>query len=140
LPVTAALSLTSVDDAPQQGDILFAAVARVIAVDEFVPFRWAPLDEVQVELATEMRSGDATVPALQVAAGRALVMVTTQDCGMELSGSERGAAMMRVENRVDLDRNFQVSPLIDPTTQRLSCVSEEARDQLRFALARLDVL
>ncbi|MHB1711711.1 MAG: hypothetical protein ACYCV7_09945 [Acidimicrobiales bacterium] len=199
---------STADEAPQQGDIFLAAVARIVADDDFTPQRWRELDEVHAELAPPLPAGALTLPALRVAAGRALVMVTTHDCGMDKEfnavvdalvdpvgpGLEEAAAVVAAEERVDLDRSLQVSPLIDPATvevsgipvdqgllmsgrivgylpipalvidgttlipeavvdlnyrttldrlayaQRLSCVSETARERLRYALARLDVL
>lgn len=197
------------DDAPQQGDILLGAVSRVIGDDGYAPDRWQGLDEYQTLLAPVQVFGSAVVPALRVAAGRALVMVCTHDCGLDKefnaviddlttrSGIDRldeTAAISLAEDREDLDRSFAVSPLVDPSTvlvagtpvdrgllmsgriigylpvpelrvgdtivvpesvvdltyrttldrtaytQRISCISEEARGRLRFAMAKLDVL
>lgn len=196
------------DEAPQQGDILLGAVARVVGTDDFAPLRWRLLDEARAELLPTRSMGRLGLPAVRVAAGRALVMVTTHDCGMdkefnaavtELMGPDgtamsEEAAMRRAEDRDDLDRSFQVSPLVDPGTvhvagnaveldllmagriigylpvpelvvngrlvipasvvdlgyrttldrlaytQRITCISEQARQQLRYALARMDVL
>lgn len=197
------------DEAPQQGDILLGAVARVIAEDAFSPARWVMLDEHRATLAPAEQVGPAEVPALRVAAGRGFVMVCSHDCGLdkefnavvdELTDPDgihplaKRDAVAQAEGRTDLDRNFTVSPLVRPdrvlvagepvdrgllmgghivgylpvpalviegteiipesvvdlsyrTTldrlaymQRITCVSEAARERLRFALARLDVL
>lgn len=200
---------SSANEAPQQGDILLGAVARVIADDAFAPARWVMLDEHRATLAPAEAVGPAVMPALRVAGGRGLVMVCSHDCGLdeefnavvdELTDPEGGQGMdeadavAEAEARDDLDRNFAVSPLVNPDTvmiagkpvdrgllmggrvigylpvpalivngreiipesvvdltyrstldrlaytQRITCVSEEARERLRFALARLDVL
>jgi hypothetical protein len=198
-----------IDEAPQQGDILFGAVSRVVGEDRFSPARWLTLDEHEVVLRPETTVGLLRVPALRVMAGRALVMICSHDCGLDkefnasvdrmiddsVGGSLDEATAIRVaEDWVDLDRSFSVSPLVDPDTvevagaqvdrgllmsgrvvgyvpvpelviadrvvipesvvdlgyrstldrlayvQRITCVSELAREHLRFALARLDVL
>lgn len=200
---------STADEAPQQGDILLGAVARVIADDVFTPARWVMLDEHRTILAPANAVGSIDVPALRVAGGRGLVMVCSHDCGLdkefnavvdELTDPHgthtmtEAHAVAEAEARGDLDRNFTVSPLVHPDkvlvagkpvdrgmlmgghvvgylpvpslvihgteiipesvvdlsyratldrlayTQRITCVSEEAREQLRFALARLDVL
>lgn len=205
----AASFYSAADEAPQQGDILLAATARVIAADGFAPPRWQLLDEALAELLpAEPFPGGGGLPAVRVAGGRALVMVTTHDCGLdkefnavvtELTNDSGTAlseqdALEAAEARADLDRTFQASPLLDPTTvevagkvvdqglllagrivgylpvpelviagavliptavvdlsyrvtldrlsypRRLTCVSEAARERLRYALARLDVL
>lgn len=197
------------DGAPQQGDILLGAIARVIADDAFGPARWVMLDEHEATLAAAAQIGRVEVPALRIAAGRGLVMVCSHDCGldkefnavverlMELTGEnplDEATAVAEAEARDDLDRSFTVSPLVHPDkvmvagvpvdhgslmgghivgylpvpaliiggsvvipesvvdltyratldrlayTQRITSVSEEVREQLRFALARLDVL
>ena len=197
------------DEAPQQGDILIGAVSRVVGDDGYTPERWQALDEHRALLAPSQAAGIALVPALRVAAGRALVMVCSHDCGLnkefnavvdELTKPSEGervdedTAQAMTESREDLDRSFTVSPLVDPSTvlvagkpvdrgllmgghivgylpvpelrvgdsvvvpesvvdltyratldrtaytQRISCISEPARERLRFALAKLDVL
>jgi len=191
---------------PQQGDILLGAVARVIAKDSFSPARWAALDEaLSPALGAQRVPGGRDIPAVHVAAGRALVMVTTHDYGLDkefnaryehlvATGVGRDRALADAESANELDRSFQVSPLIDPTAvtvdgravppdqllagkvigylpvpelildgivvvpasvvdlgyratidrmsyaARVCCVSETARRQLRYAMARLDVL
>ena len=200
---------STVDHAPQQGDILLGGVSRVVADDGYAPSRWRALDESQVLHSPEIRLGNLTVPALRVAAGRALVMVCTHDCGldkefnavveslMDPKGEQRVdelAAVSLAEGRDDLDRAFSVSPLVDPDTvlvagvkvdrghlmsgrivgylpvpelrvretvvvpesvvdltyratadrlaytRRISCISEAAREELRYSMAKLDVL
>jgi hypothetical protein len=197
------------DEPPQQGDILLAAVARVVADDDFTPPRWTVLDEAVAELLPATGPAGGSLPALRVAGGRALVMVTSHDCGLDkefnavvtaLTSPDHDPpmseeqAMAAAEARLDLDRTFQASPLLDPATvevagtpvdpalllsghvigylpvpelvvrgrilvpasvvdlgyrvtldrlayrARLTCVSEAARERLRYALARLDVL
>jgi len=172
---------STLDEAPQQGDILLGAVSRIVAGDGYCPPRWRALDEHTALLAPAQHAGHVTMPELRVSAGRALVMVMTHECGLD-------------KDRDDLGRAFTVSPLIDPTsvsvagavadqgllmsgrivgylpvpelridsrsiipasvvdlsyrttldrlayTRRLTCVSEAARQQLRFALAKPDVL
>lgn len=200
---------SSTDEPPQQGDILLGAVSRIVADDTFAPVRWIALDEHQATLAPAEQVGKLEIPALRVAAGRGLLMVCSHDCGldkefnaavddlMDSEGAHRldeTGAMAVAEARDDLDRNFSVSPLVDPSqvtvagqpvdrgllmgghvigflpvpalvvsgrtvipesvvdlgyratldrlayAQRITCISEEARESLRFALARLDVL
>lgn len=197
------------DQAPQQGDILVGAVSRIVADDGYTPPRWQALDEGSALLAQESAAGDVVVPALRVAAGRALVMVCTHDCGLDKefnaavdalatrAGDDsipEHRAMAVAEARADLDRAFTVSPLVDPATvtvagvpvdrgllmsgrivgylpvpelrigdtvvvpesvvdlayratidrlaytARITCISEQARNLLRFAMAKLDVL
>lgn len=120
---------SDVDEAPQQGDILLGAVARIVADDDYTPERWTLLDEHRHTLAPEV-PGQVRVPALRVAAGRALVMVTSHDCGMDkefnavvdrLTQDGPGQltveqAMDKAEVQSDLDRTFQVSPLVAPST------------------------
>jgi hypothetical protein len=200
---------STADEAPQQGDILIGAVARVIADDEFSPPRWAGLDEHRAMLAPALQAGLVEVPPLRVAGGRSLVMICSHDCGLDKEFNivvdeltdprgewrlDEATAVAHAEARDDLDRTFTVSPLVSPDkvlvagepvdrgsllgghvvgylpvpelvvngrvvipesvvdlsyratldrrayTQRVTSVSEEARQQLRFALARLDVL
>ena len=200
---------SSNDEPPQQGDILLGAVTRIVADDSFAPARWIALDERSATLAPAEQVGQLEIPALRVAAGRALVMVCSHDCGLDKEFNvavdemldptapqhlDEAGAVAVAEARLDLDRNFAVSPLVDPDhvavagrpvdrgllmgghvvgylpvpalviggrtvipesvvdlgyratldrlayVQRITCISEEARDRLRFALARLDVL
>lgn len=109
------------DPPPQQGDILIGTVARVVAEGDLHPIRWAGLDQAVGEL---MPAGP-DVPALRVAAGRELVMVTTHDCGLDkefnarvrrtvASGADEHDAIADAEAASELDRSFQVSPLVDP--------------------------
>lgn len=87
----------------------------------------AALDEYSAVLAGEVMAGDVTVPELRVCAGRALVMVTSHDCGLDKEFSaavtvlmegwlDEAAAMKAAEARDDLDRSFSVSPLVDPAS------------------------
>jgi hypothetical protein len=115
------------DSAPQQGDILLAHVARVVAGDDFAPPRWQVLEESRAELLPAAPLGGMEVlPALRVVGGRCLVMVTTHDCGLDKDfnsvvdqlvkqeGLSEQEAMSAAEARPDLDRAFQVSPLLNP--------------------------
>lgn len=198
---------STLDSAPQQGDILLGAVARVVATDDFAPPRWSALDEAHAGVLPAEQLGEVGMPELRVAAGRALVMITTHDCGMDKefnhvvdellsagSAMTEATAMLTAEGRTDLDRGFQVSPLVAPTsvtiagsvvdqgllmagrlvgylpvpelvvngtvvippsvvdlsyrstldrlayTRRVASVSETARERLRYALTKLDVL
>lgn len=122
---------STIDEAPQQGDILLASVTRVVAGDDFAPPRWTILDEARATLLPErsLTSG-VILPTLRVAGGRALVMVTTHDCGLDKEFNAVVAdlmtrdenplseqhAMTTAEKRIELDRSFQVSPLLHPTT------------------------
>ena len=194
---------SSEDGAPAQGDILLGAVARVVADDDWPVPNWRALDEVEAQL----DGPRGLLPALRVAAGRAVVMVTTHDCGLDKEfnaavtrltaapGADEGAVLASAEADRALDRVFQVSPLLEPATvevagqildqglllagrvvgylpvpaltdpsgrtlipesvvdlsyratidrfsytHRVSAISEPARQRLRYALARLDVL
>jgi hypothetical protein len=112
---------------PQQGDVLLGAVARVVADDAFAPAHWRALDERVFQTHDEVRRAERVVPAVRVAAGRALVMVTAHDCGLDKewnhkvraligSGTEEQAARAQSEEDLSLDRSFSVSPLVDPAT------------------------
>jgi len=109
------------DPPPQQGDILIGTVVRVVAGGELFPRRWAALDQAVSELLPAGPDG----PALRVAAGRELVMVTTHDCGLDKefnarvrrlaeAGADEHDATAQAEVATELDRSLQVSPLIDP--------------------------
>ena len=120
---------SNVDTTPQQGDILLAQVTRVVADDDFAPPRWQVLDEARFELLPAVQlAGGAVMPAVRVVGGRCLVMVTTHDCGLDKEFNavvdqlvkkdtlSEPDAMSVAEARPDLDRTFQVSPLLDPAT------------------------
>ncbi|MBU6245298.1 MAG: hypothetical protein KGP12_08800 [Actinomycetales bacterium] len=114
-----------------QCDILLGAVSRVVGDDGYAPDRWQALDEHQAVLAPARAAGPALMPALRVAAGRALVMVCTHDCGLDEEFNavvdelikptdweridERTAQSM-AKARDGFDRSFAVSPLGDPST------------------------
>jgi hypothetical protein len=112
---------------PQQGDVLLGAVSRVVAADGFTPPHWRTLDEKVVQTHPDKTQGGRTVPAVRVAAGRALVMVTTHECGLDkewnqqvrslvAGGKDEQAARAEAEDDRALDRSFNVSPLVDPAT------------------------
>ncbi len=119
----------STDDLPpQQGDVLLASVSRVVARDRFAPPQWRVLDEYHGTLSASSFAGSIEVPALEVAAGRALVMVCSHDCGLDKEfnavldrqGSQDHEAIALVEQRDDLDRTFSVSPLVAPESVRVA--------------------
>jgi len=136
--LSAADFYSTADEAPAQGDILLAAVSRIVADDMFTPPRWRVLDQISEELAPP----HSPLPALRVAAGRSLVMVTTHDCGLDkefnavvdrlLNAAGPGAdkdvvaserARTDAEADPQLDRTFQASPLLDPSTVEVAGVA-----------------
>lgn len=179
------------DGPPRQGDVLLAGVSRLVAEDRYTPSGWEPLD-----------AADATVEFVgsgrlqRLAAGPALVMVTSHDCHFDKqwnrardrlirNGMDEEAATRKVDQDPALDRTFTASPLVhaddlpidrgnlvagkiigyvpvpaydyglvpeaivDLTYRvtldrldivRVASISNAARAQLRYALARLDVL
>lgn len=176
---------------PQQGDILLAGVARLVAEDRFTPPAWVSLDQNTV---TVEPGGNARTIRLDT--GPALVMVTSHDCHFDKDwnavrqrlinqGVAEDEATRRVNNDQTLDRPFTASPLIPPgdvprnidavmsgsvigylpvpayrdvileaavvdlsyrvtldrsDIVRVASISAEARAQLRYAMARLEIL
>ncbi|MHB8332253.1 MAG: hypothetical protein ACYDEA_08665 [Candidatus Dormibacteria bacterium] len=134
--LSAADFYSTADEAPAQGDILLAAVSRIVADDMFTPPRWRVLDQISDELAPP----HGPLPALRVAAGRSLVMVTTHDCGLDKEfnavvdrllnapgpGADKDVATERAQTDAEadpqLDRTFQASPLLDPSTVEVAGV------------------
>ena len=130
---------------PQQGDILVGAVARLVAPDGYVSSQWAELDEHVVELPAAPLVGQRRTTALRVAAGRALVMVTSHDCGLDkewnaqvrraiAQGIAPEVAQQEAETDATLDRCFQVSPLIDPASV---LIAREPVDQGQLLAGRM---
>lgn len=107
--------------------MLLGTVARVVGDDGYAPPQWSVLDEQIVETHPPVSRGTRTAPAVRVAAGRALVMVTTHDCGLDKEWNKRVRALTSAgvpedqahedaEADARLDRSFHVSPLVDPTS------------------------
>lgn len=107
----------------QQGDILLAGVARLTALDRFTPPKWEGLDEYNVEL--DSGGAGPEIRTLYVAAGPALVMVTSHDCHFDKEWNRRRNELIRSGKSAEeanaiaeaddrLDRTFLASPLIDP--------------------------
>lgn len=189
--ISAARFFAGDDDLPpQQGDILLAGVARLVADDRFTPPAWVSLDQNAV---TVEPGGDARTIRLDT--GPALVMVTSHDCHFDKDWNEvrrrlinqgvaEDEATRRVNDDQTLDRAFTASPLIPPgdvprnidavlggivigylpvpayrdvipeavvdlsyrvtldrsDIVRVASISGEARAQLRYAMARLEIL
>lgn len=105
---------------PKQGDILFAAVARLVGEDRYVPAAWRNLDVF--DAIVEPGDGGSQ---LRLVTGPALVMVTSHDCHFDKEWSRRRSALMeqgvedgeatrRADEDPGLDRTFTASPLIRP--------------------------
>lgn len=175
---------------PKQGDILLAGVSRLVAEDRFTPAGWEPLDAADATIALA-----GVGRTLRLAAGPALVMVTSHDCHFDKqwnqaltrlvrSGVAEEAATRLADEDPNLDRTFTASPLVRPEDLRLdrgnllagrvigylpvpphddlvpeavvdltyrvtldrhdimrvASISNTARTQLRYSLARLDAL
>lgn len=176
---------------PRQGDILLAGVSRLVAEDRFTPTGWEPLDTADATIDLPERD-----EPLRLAAGAALVMVTSHDCHFDKQwnrirnrligdGMDEDAATRQADADPALDRTFTASPLVRPDDLRLdrgnllggrvigylpvppsddglipeavvdltyratldrlaiarvAGISNIARAQLRYALARLDAL
>jgi len=106
---------------PQQGDVLLAGVARLVAADRFTPLQWSRLDAYDVTVTSA--GGEHT--DLRLATGPALVMVTSHDCHFDKEWNRRRAALMNdgvpeaeaerlAGEDTTLDRTFTASPLIRP--------------------------
>ena len=114
----------------QQGDILVGSVTRVASEDLHTSRQWSVLDSASYQgMPAKTSFGGSTYPALILVGGRELTMVTTHDCGLDKEfnvvlaqitknnpGLEVDEVAKEIEQRDDLDRFFQVSPLIDPKT------------------------
>ena len=114
----------------QQGDILVGSVARIASEDRHTSAQWSVLDAIFHEsMPAKSSVGGSIYPALVLVGGRELTMITTHDCGLDKEfnvvlnqitknnpGVDVEEVAKDVEQRADLDRFFQVSPLIDPTT------------------------
>lgn len=109
------------DGPPQQGDILLAGVARLVAEDRFTPPQWSALDAYDVTVSSPAGDhGD-----LRLAAGPALVMVTSHDCHFDKEWNRRRAELIKdgvpeeeakslASEDPSLDRSFTASPLLRP--------------------------
>lgn len=109
------------DGPPQQGDILLAGVARLVAEDWFTPPQWSRLDAYDVAVSSPAgEHGD-----LRLVTGPALVMVTSHDCHFDKEWNRRRAALIRegvpeadadqlAGEDTSLDRSFTASPLLRP--------------------------
>lgn len=114
----------------QQGDILLGSVARIASEDKWGLRQWSAIDSVLHEgMPSLPSSGGSNCPALILVGGRALTMITTHDCGLDKEfnvvlrqsikdnpGLDQNKLAQQIDARNDLDRFFQVSPLIDPAT------------------------
>ncbi len=109
------------DGPPQQGDILLAGVARLVAEDRFTPPQWSPLDAYDVTVS----STGAVNGEIRLATGPALVMVTSHDCHFDKDWNRRRSALIKdgvaeadaerlADEDASLDRTFTASPLLRP--------------------------
>jgi hypothetical protein len=110
---------------PRQGDILLAGVSRLVAEDRFTPAGWEPLDTADAMIDLPERN-----EPLRLAAGAALVMVTSHDCHFDKQwnrvrnrlirdGMDEDAATRQADGDPALDRTFTASPLVRPDDLRL---------------------
>ena len=109
------------DGPPQQGDILLAGVARLVAEDRFTPPRWAGLDAYDATVSSPADDHDE----LRLALGPALVIVTSHDCHFDKEwnrkratlikdGASEAEAVQLANEDPTLDRTFTASPLLRP--------------------------
>lgn len=109
------------DGPPQQGDILLAGVVRLVAEDRFTPPQWSRLDAYDVTLS----DSGGEQPELRLAAGPALVMVTSHDCHFDKEWNRRRSNLIKrgfpppeaeqlASADLTLDRTFTGSPLLRP--------------------------
>lgn len=100
-----------------QGDLVVAPLARTTS-GFFTPDRWDALDEHQITI-----PGEGSHPAIELFAGRAVLMVTSHDCHHDKEWNEavrsqmkQGAAQSTAEDFAEadptLDRTFQASPVV----------------------------
>lgn len=108
------------DGPPRQGDIVLAGVSRLVGEDRFTPPGWESLDAADATIATPERDD-----LVRLAAGPALVMVTSHDCHFDKQwnrrrdrlirdGVDEEAATRQVDADPTLDRTFSASPLVRP--------------------------
>lgn len=115
------------DGPPRQGDVLLAGVARLVGPDRFTPKQWTDLDVHDVRITSSGPSGspESSSGELRLAAGPALVMVTSHDCHFDKEWNRRRSALVKegvepaeAERRAaedeTLDRTFTASPLLRP--------------------------
>ncbi len=102
-----------------QGDLIIAPLARVMAADPSTPDRWDRLDEHEIRIRRNAHEDED----IHLAAGRAVLMVTSHDCHhdkewneavrrMVKSGKAQEAAEELAEMDETLDRTFQASPVV----------------------------
>ena len=102
-----------------QGDLVIAPIARVSTNPLVTPDPWDRLDEHEVRV----RRGAHADEDIYLAAGRALLMVTSHDCHHDKewnesvrrhvkAGVDQDAAEQLAEDDDTLDRTFQASPLV----------------------------
>lgn len=105
----------------RQGDILLAGVSRLVGADGHRPPAW---DQIEQSLVT-IESGKTDGSPQMIAAGPALVMVTSHDCHFDKEWNRRRTALIKsgldaaeaerlAEEDRTLDRTFVASPLLDP--------------------------
>jgi hypothetical protein len=114
----------------QQGDILIGSVTRIASEDLHTSRQWSVLDSVSYQgIPAKSSFGGSTYPALVLVGGRELTMVTTHDCSLDKEFNvvltqitkddprlDVDEVAKEIEQRDDLDRFFQVSPLVNPKT------------------------
>ncbi len=109
------------DGPPQQGDVLLAGVARLVAEDRFTPPQWSRLDTYDVTVSPARNEHEQ----LRLAAGPALVMVASHDCHFDKEWNRRRSALIKegvaevdaerlAGEEAGLDRAFIASPLLRP--------------------------
>lgn len=109
------------DGPPQQGDVLLAGVARLVAEDRFTPPQWPSLDAYDLTVSPAGAEHDQ----LRLATGPALVMVASHDCHFDKEWNRRRSALIKdgvpepdadrlADEDASLDRTFTASPLLLP--------------------------
>jgi hypothetical protein len=100
-----------------QGDLIVAPLARTTSAF-FTPERWDALDEHQITIPAKGSHG-----AIEIFAGRAVLMVTSHDCHHDKEWNEEVRRRMKqglpqadaesqAESDPTLDRTFQASPVV----------------------------